>query len=171
MGRGRKKQEEIGEIVNSIRAIRNVIKCHSHELMRKFRITGPQLGVLTIIDRYPEISLSELSERMYLHISTVSGIVDRLETVGYLRRHRRPDDRRTLFFSLSEKGKGIMERSPKSAFGMMMKGLDRLPDSELYQISRSLKILVNMMGIKPSLRNKLYNHMLEDDEAELSMMA
>ena len=148
------KRDDIGEIVNAIRKINSVIQCYSRELMRKFRITGPQLGALRLIDLYPKISLSGLSEKMYLHISTVSGIVDRLEDAGYLHRHRRPDDKRIMVLGLSEKGRRVIERSPISGFSMMVYGLGKLPPAELSEINRSMKRLLRLMEMEIPEKNK-----------------
>lgn len=168
MSRKKLKQDDIGEIVNAIRKINNVIQCYSRELMRKFRITGPQLGALRLIARYPQISLSELSERMCLHISTVSGIVDRLKDAGYLSRHRRPDDKRIMVLGLSEKGRRVIERSPASGFGMMVQGLARLPAEELGQINRSMKRLLGLMEIEDFDQNKFYQNRIRENESKLS---
>jgi len=54
---------------------------------------------------------------MYLHISTISGIVDRLETGGYLQRRRSTDDRRVVHLRLTEKGKRTILQAPPSGFG------------------------------------------------------
>jgi DNA-binding MarR family transcriptional regulator len=162
------KQDDIGEIVNAIRKINNGIQCYSRELMRKFRITGPQLGALRLIDRCPQISLSELSEQMYLNISTVSGIVDRLEDAGYLRRHRRADDKRTMVLGLSEKGRRVIERSPISGFGTMVQGLAKLPAAELGEINRSMKRLLRLMKIEDFDQNKFYQRPIRENESKPS---
>jgi DNA-binding MarR family transcriptional regulator len=57
------------------------------------------------------LSLSELSVRMNLGHSTVSGIVDRLEQRKFLRRHVRPDDRRYTEIELTPQVKRWLERN------------------------------------------------------------
>ncbi len=152
------KHDIIGEIVNSIRMIRNIIQCQSKELMAKFRITGPQLGALRLVYLQPMITLTELSEGMYLHISTVSGIVDRLEERKYLRRHRRSEDKRTLNFILTEKGKAVIESSPPTAFGLMVLRLDKLSVAELRRIRHSIRVILNIMDLdKPESYIKTAN--------------
>jgi len=142
------KQQQIGRIVDAIRGIKSAMERHSKELMKSFRITGPQLGALLVVDRYPEISMSELSRRMYLHISTVSGIVDRLKKAGYLFRDRSIEDRRKLYLSLTPKGKKLIGQAPRSYFGTMVIGLNKLPDAEVYQIGKSMEKLIGIMGVE-----------------------
>ena len=84
------RNAEVSGIVNSVRRIHNLLDCYSRKLMQDFGITGPQLGVLRLLDRTPGMSLSELSQQIYLHPSTVSGIVERLVVSGHVTRSRSP---------------------------------------------------------------------------------
>jgi DNA-binding MarR family transcriptional regulator len=142
------KQDYIRQIVNSIRVINYSLQRQSKELMKSFKITGPQMGALRLISRYPNISLKELSELMYLHVSTVSGIVDRLEAAAYLTRLRRNDDRRAVHISLTEKGLKTVKEAPLSGFANMVHELQKLPDSQVQQMSRSLELLSKLMKIE-----------------------
>ncbi len=70
-------------------------------------LTPPQvLALEALVDHHREtgagLSLSELSRRMGLAHSTVSGIVTRLERRGLLRRTTRPDDRRFVAIELTQ---------------------------------------------------------------------
>jgi MarR family transcriptional regulator, organic hydroperoxide resistance regulator len=143
-----RKKEDISRIVNSVRLIRNVLNCYSKELMRTCGLTGPQLGVLGIVELNPQISLGEVSDRMYLHTSTVSGIVDRLESAGYLVRLRCSEDRRVVSLQLTDKGIETISRAPRSSFGLMVQELDKLPGDELHRIRESLQTLSRMMRIE-----------------------
>jgi DNA-binding MarR family transcriptional regulator len=142
------KQDQIGQIVNSIRGINFSLQRQSKELMKSFDITGPQMGALRLISRHPEIQLKELADLMYLHVSTVSGIVDRLETAGYLTRIRKSDDRRAIHISLTEKGIRTVKKAPLSGFANMVHELQKLPDSRVRQIGKSLELLSKLMNIK-----------------------
>lgn len=143
-----RKQADIGRIINSIRGINNAIQRQSKELEKSFSITGPQLGVMRTISCYPGISLKELSDKIYLHVSTVSGIVDRLEMSGYLTRIRKTDDRRTVTICLTEKGKKVIADAPLSGFGSMVKDLQKLPLAQIRQIEKSMKALSGLMKIE-----------------------
>ncbi len=88
---------------------------------------------------------------MYLHTSTISGIVDRLESAGYLVRHRSDEDRRVVRLQLTDKGKKTISQAPKSGFGTMVQELEKLPDQELQSIRTSLQTLSRMMRIEDSV--------------------
>jgi MarR family transcriptional regulator, organic hydroperoxide resistance regulator len=70
-------------------------------------LTRPQLLALDVlVEEWRQsgggLSLSELSSRMGLAHSTVSGIVDRLERRGLLERRPRAEDRRFVDIALTE---------------------------------------------------------------------
>lgn len=146
---GSPRHQDVGRIVNSVRQIQRVLDRYSKRLNQNFRITGQQLGLLRVAHRYPSITLGGLSGRMYLHISTVSGIADRLELRGYLKRERNPDDRRVVHLRLTPKGKRIIAQAPPSGFGLMVRNLEKLPAAELCRISRAMQRLEGLMRPHP----------------------
>ncbi|AEF94799.1 regulatory protein MarR [Desulfotomaculum nigrificans CO-1-SRB] len=81
-------------------------------LNRKFRkymvaqtvgcgLTVPQLHLMQELLQNPGITLGDLSARLGLAKSTVSGIVDRLEKQGKVVRRRNENDRRIVHIDLS----------------------------------------------------------------------
>jgi MarR family transcriptional regulator, organic hydroperoxide resistance regulator len=141
------RSDDIGRIVNLVRKMVGDLDRYSKELERSFHLTGPQLGVLRVTHRLPEITVGGLSQRMYLHISTVSGIVDRLESRGYLLRRRSEEDRRVVHLKLTGKGEKAIALAPPSGFGLMMRNLEALPAAERRRIRRSLQTLHDLMKV------------------------
>jgi len=146
------RQKDIGRIVNSVRRIQGTLERYSRTLSRSFRITGQQLGLLRVVDRFPTATLGDLSQRMYLHISTVSGIVDRLEAGGYLHRRRSTDDRRVVHLRLTEKGRRLISQAPPSGFGFMVQNLEKLPAAEVRRMSQAMQKLEALMEARPGTR-------------------
>jgi MarR family transcriptional regulator, organic hydroperoxide resistance regulator len=143
-----KKHRDIGIIVNSIRHINNQVQKQSQELRRSHNITGPQLGALIIISKTPDITLKVLSEKMYLHISTVSGIVDRLETTGHLSKIRDKNDHRAVNLQLTPKGTRLVKEVPLPVFGKAIKKLHKLPETQLREIGNAMAKLAKLMAIE-----------------------
>jgi MarR family 2-MHQ and catechol resistance regulon transcriptional repressor len=75
-------------------------------------ITGAQYGVLRCVaDAGPEgLMLSDLSKRLMVTCGNITGVVDRLEQAGYLRRERCPEDRRVVFAQLTPAGAALFDR-------------------------------------------------------------
>ena len=135
----------ISEIMQSLRRIFKAIQDYSHKVSEKFGITGPQLWALKTISQNESLSLSDLSERMYLHPSTITGVIDRLERKGYVTRSRDKVDRRVIYVQLSAEGKRLAKRAPNPAQGKMIYGLKNLKRRELNLIYDSVQKLVKIM--------------------------
>jgi len=135
----------ISEIMKSLRRIFKAIQDYSHEVSSRFGITGPQLWVLKTIYQNGSLSLGELSGRMYLHPSTISGVVDRLEKRGYVSRDRDGEDRRVVKVQLTSKGKRLVKRAPNPIQGKMIYGLRKFRKDKLNLIYNSVQKLVEIM--------------------------
>jgi len=135
----------ISEIMQSLRRIFKAVQDYSHEVSEKFGITGPQLWALKTIFENESLSLSDLSERMYLHPSTITGVIDRLEKKGYVIRNRDKVDRRVIYVQLTAEGKRLAKRAPSPAQGKMIYGLKNLKKGELNLIYDSVQKLVKIM--------------------------
>jgi MarR family transcriptional regulator, organic hydroperoxide resistance regulator len=138
----------IAEVMQSLRRIFKAIQNYSHEVSGKFGITGPQLWALKTISENESLSLTELGKRMYLHPSTITGVIDRLENKGYVERNRDQMDRRVIYVQLTPKGKRIVKRAPNPIQGKMIYGLGKLRKEELTTIYDSVKRLVEIMEVQ-----------------------
>jgi DNA-binding MarR family transcriptional regulator len=135
----------ISEIMQSLRRIFKAIHDYSFEVSDKFGITGPQLWALNTISKNEGLSLGELSEKMYLRPSTITGLVDRLEKRGYVVRDRDQRDRRVVKILLTPNGKALVKRAPNPIQGKMIYGLRGLNRGELSSIYDSIQKLVKIM--------------------------
>lgn len=135
----------ISETVQGLRRIFKAIQDYSHEVSSKFGITGPQLWVLKTIFQNGSLSLGELSKKMYLHPSTISGVVDRLEKKGYVLRDRDQEDRRVVKVQLTLKGERLVKRAPNPVQGKMIYGLRKLKREGLNSLCDSVQKLVEIM--------------------------
>jgi len=138
----------ISEIMQSLRRIFKAIQDYSYEVSDKFGVTGPQLWALKTISKNESFPLGELSKKMYLHPSTITGLIDRLEKKGYVERDRDKKDRRIVKILLTPKGKGLVKRAPNPIQGRMIYGLRKLNKEELNFIYDSVQKLVGIMEAK-----------------------
>lgn len=139
----------IAEIMQSLRRIFKAIQDYSQEVSKEFGITGPQLWALNTIYYANEIiSLGELSKKMYLHPSTITGLADRLEKKGYVLRDRGQKDRRVVKLQLTPKGRRLIRKAPNPVQGKMIYGLKKLRREELNLIYSSVKKLVEIMEVQ-----------------------
>ncbi|HTS76550.1 MAG TPA: MarR family transcriptional regulator [Bryobacteraceae bacterium] len=81
-------------IDRDLRAIRQRLREPAEAEFARGRLTGTQRGVMQALVQSGGLSLKELSRQMGLAHSTVSGVVDRLEMRGMVRRRTDAKDRR-----------------------------------------------------------------------------
>ena len=136
---------EISETVQFLRRIFKAIQDYSQDVSGSFGVTAPQLWALKTISEYEGLSLGELSRRMYLHPSTVTGVVDRLEAKGFASRDRDAEDRRVVKVRLTPEGKELIGKAPNPVQGKMIYGLRGLKSDELHTIYRSVKRLAEIV--------------------------
>ena len=75
-------------------------------LRDQFDFTLPRFDLLAQLDRAPDgMTLGELSRRMMVTNGNITGLVDRLEEQGLVRRRSSPHDRRSQFVSMTAAGR------------------------------------------------------------------
>ena len=133
---------EAEEITTTVRVLyRTLCRSFDPEIARS-GLTVPQVNALEALTREDGLSLKELSGRMALSHSTVSGIVDRLERRGLL--GRRPDerDRRYSRIFLSERVREyVREEVPSRTLGPIIKALERASAEERAQALAGIRTL------------------------------
>ena len=134
----------ISGIMQSLRRIFKAIQDYSQEVSHKFGITGPQLWALKTLSTNGSLPLGQLSKMMYLHPSTITGVVDRLEKKGYVARDRVLKDRRIVMVKLTPKGKSTVSKAPNPIQGKMVYGLNKLKQKNLNSIYDAVKKLVEI---------------------------
>jgi DNA-binding MarR family transcriptional regulator len=137
----------ISETMKSLPRIFEAIRDYSKNVSAKFGVTGPQLRVLETIAQDGSLPLGELSRKMYLHPSTISGVIDRLEDKRYVARVRDSNtgDRRIINVQLTLKGKRLVSKAPNPIQGKMLYGLRKLKKGELNIIHQSVQKLVEII--------------------------
>ena len=135
----------ISEIMQSLRRIIKSLQDYSQTVSSHFGITGPQLWALKTIHKNRSLSLGELSKKMYLHPSTITGVIDRLEKKGFVLRDRGQEDRRIVKVGLTPLGKKLVDKAPNPVQGKMIHGLRKLKKEELNEIYGSVQKIVETM--------------------------
>lgn len=83
---------------------------HYERRLEPFGLTVPQYFVFNALWMGDGISIGELSERVYLNSSTLTGIIDRMERSSYVERRDNPDDRRAILIFLTPKARELGDR-------------------------------------------------------------
>jgi DNA-binding MarR family transcriptional regulator len=111
----------------------------SKYLQAQHQLSGPQLWALWEVREAPNMTMSDLASRMFLHPSTVSGIVDRLVRRQLMTRVEDPQDRRAFRLNLTEDGEDLLRRAPKPVRRRLIDSLRETPDDVLMSLQSVLE--------------------------------
>ncbi len=134
------------EIRKQIRKVEKRAYQYSHELTKSFGITGPQMGVLRTIPPDSSISISEIANKMGLHITTVEGIVNRMQRRKFLKKQKSTKDKRVVEVSITEKGRRVLREAPVGAMSQFFRNLQKISDAEAQQIYKTLARIAELYG-------------------------
>lgn len=137
---------EAERVTVTVRALYRLV-CRSFDReIAESGLTMPQVGAIEELTREDGLSLKELSNRMGLSHSTVSGIIDRLERKGLVGRRPDPDDRRYSRIFLSEEVKGyVRDVVPTRTLGPILKALELAGAEERARILASIVTLRRLL--------------------------
>lgn len=98
------KTKAIRDLVVSIRLLLRAVQTDTLKFSKEFGLTGPQSMVLRVLADGGDMSSAELSRKLYVTPSNITGIIDRLERKELVERIRKREDRRVVLITLTEKG-------------------------------------------------------------------
>ena len=75
------------------------------------QVTPVQVGLLFFLQKNDGSSLTQISQGLMLENPTVTGLIDRLENLGYVKRADHPSDRRVYLVYLTEKGNLVANKA------------------------------------------------------------
>jgi DNA-binding MarR family transcriptional regulator len=134
-------RSEIDSIVETIIYLYTESRRLTKGLASQFGLTGPQLTVVKLLETFENLSLSSLSERIRAQNSTVTGIIDRMEREGLVRRDRSTTDRRVVHISLSEKGQKLAKQIQVEPMEIFRGALQSLSHADLRDLLRIMNKL------------------------------
>jgi DNA-binding MarR family transcriptional regulator len=136
------------DCIEMLNRIFQAVDLFSRQALRDFGVTGPQIWALRIVGQSRGIRMSDLAHRMHLHLSTVTGIIDRLEAARLVSRDRSDEDARVTELRLTPKGRAILGRAPEPPRSKASRGLEKLPLKRLRQVRSSLILLARAMDVE-----------------------
>lgn len=135
-------RSEVDSIVETIIYLYTESRRLTKGMAREVGLTGPQLTVIKLLESFENLSLSSLSERIRAQNSTVTGIIDRMEREGLVRRERSTTDRRVVHIKLSDKGQKLARQiqvEPMEIFREALLGLSPGDLKDLLRIMNKLQ--------------------------------
>ncbi|MCF6092627.1 MarR family transcriptional regulator [Microaerobacter geothermalis] len=141
----KRRDEQVNEIERLLRRISAIIKQKGREILSDFPITPPQFVALQWLMEEGDMTIGELSNKMFLACSTTTDLVDRMENNQLVKRVKDTKDRRVVRIHLLEKGEEIIYDVLKARQKYLREVLGHLTEEDVESIEKVLTMLYREM--------------------------
>ncbi|NYV64405.1 MarR family transcriptional regulator [Bacillus sp. Gen3] len=128
----------VATIEKDLRYISAIIKQKGRELLSNYTITPPQFVALQWLFEEGDMTIGELSNKMYLAFSTTTDLIDRMEKNELVVRVKDPHDRRVVRIHLLDKGKQMIDEVIQKRQGYLQDILFNFSSDEVLHLKDSL---------------------------------
>lgn len=155
------EERAVGDVMNGIRSIVRALRLNTRAIERQLGVSLAQLWVLQILKDRPAESLNELALATATHQSSVSVVVRRLVDAALVSRATASEDKRRVRIELTEAGRTLLERAPKTVQVELMSGLRLMTPEHRIQLADLMREWLTASGLDLSV----VPPMLMEDEA------
>ncbi|MGL4205845.1 MAG: MarR family winged helix-turn-helix transcriptional regulator [Aeromonadaceae bacterium] len=113
-------------------------------LLEELDLTYPQYLAMLVLWQNEGVSVKQLGEQLHLDSGTLTPLLKRLESKGYVTRGRSEEDERVRVLNLTEQGRMLREQAAK--IPASLRGHTTLSDDELLQLKLSCEALSRDFG-------------------------
>ncbi|WP_018664935.1 MarR family winged helix-turn-helix transcriptional regulator [Heyndrickxia acidiproducens] len=128
----------VAQLEKDLRYISGIVKQKGRELLSDYKITPPQFLALQWLFEEGDMTIGELSTKMYLAFSTTTDLIDRMEKNELVLRVKDPRDRRVVRIHLLEKGRVLIDEVIKKRQLYLQEVLVGFSPEELVKLKNNL---------------------------------
>jgi DNA-binding MarR family transcriptional regulator len=126
--------------VTSLMRVQQLVLAQLDDLLRPHGLSFARYEALVLLtfSRSGALPLGKMGERLQVHPTSVTSIVDRLEGAGHVVRRRHPEDGRGVLAEITDAGRAVVEAATKDLVEARF-ALGDLPPDRLRQLSELLR--------------------------------
>jgi MarR family transcriptional regulator, organic hydroperoxide resistance regulator len=143
---------KLGKALDFMRVIWSLdhaLQSRSKAMASTLGLTGPQRLVVRLVGRFPDIAAGSLAELLMLHPSTLTGILQRLESRGLLERHADPADGRRALLRLTSRARELDREVEGTVESAVKRALARTPEATV-ESARALIQALTQELVRPA---------------------
>ncbi|CAI9389446.1 MULTISPECIES: MarR family winged helix-turn-helix transcriptional regulator [Bacillaceae] len=140
--------ENIATIEKDMRYISGIIKQKGREILSNYTMTPPQFVALQWLFEEGDMTIGELSNKMFLAFSTTTDLVDRMEKNQLVQRVKDPNDRRVVRIHMLEEGKRLIDEVIKKRQGYLQEVLNEYTTEDIEELKKNFMRLHQVMREK-----------------------
>ncbi|HET6153496.1 MAG TPA: MarR family transcriptional regulator [Marmoricola sp.] len=126
--------------VTTLMRVQQLVLSRLDALLKPHDLTFARYEALVLLSftRSGSLPLGKIGERLQVHPTSVTPIIDRLESAGLVRRQPHPEDRRAVLAEITEAGRSLVEATTADLIDAGF-GLSALDDAQLGAVSELLR--------------------------------
>lgn len=132
------------QITELLQALRQCLRLYQQVVQRELKasdLTFVQIQVIRILKENGPLSLREVSEQLNSSMSSLSGVIDRLEKIGLVSRSRDQKDRRVIWIDITEKCRSLIKKFPVNQAYLFRKYMGDMTKEDVIQLTQQLQKL------------------------------
>ncbi|MEQ1882613.1 MAG: MarR family transcriptional regulator [Burkholderiales bacterium] len=124
-----------------LKTLRSLAECYqafeaySGAHVRQMGLTAAQFDIVATLGNTPGMTCRELGEKTLITKGTLTGVLDRMEASGLVRRGATDADRRQVFVALTPQGTRVFERAFPAHINHIKPAFNSLSPRELEQMT------------------------------------
>ena len=116
------------DLVSAVMATADAFLRESHRLFRPHGLSGAQYNLLNVVALSADgLSQRELSDHLVVDRSNITGLLDRMEKAGWVRRTDHPEDRRVYRVVLTPAGRALWEKITPQYLAVVRQVTSKIP--------------------------------------------
>ena len=123
-------KEPLIELIRELAMTYQAFTSLDANLLRGHQLTPPQADVIFTLGNTPGMTLGELGQRTLITKGTLTGVVDRLEDKGLVRREAATHDRRCTLAVLTRRGERLFEEVFPAHIAALKERFSKLPTGQ-----------------------------------------
>ena len=130
------------DLVIQVLSVANVMVKESHRLFRPHGLSEAQFNVLNVLGPEPAgLSQRALSDVLVVDRSNITGLLDRMERSGWVKRADHPSDRRVYMVTLTAAGRQLWQKVLPEYVAAVRRVTAAVPSAELKRARLTLQQL------------------------------
>jgi DNA-binding MarR family transcriptional regulator len=145
-------EEPLLPMLRELASVQQAVERYAARHVRAAGLTRPQFDVMASLGERGGITLGELCARTLITKGTLTGVVDRLEQRGLLRRRVDRSDRRRTFVELTPPGRRLLARVFPRHVAHVQRAFAGLEPARLARMRRDLASLRGAFDARRAVR-------------------
>lgn len=126
--------------VTSLMRVQQLVLAQLDDILKPHGLTFARYEALVLLtfSKAGSLPLGKMGERLQVHPTSITSIIDRLEAAGHVVRRRHPEDGRAVLAEITNAGRAVVEAATADLVAARFAIADMAP-KQLHQLSELLR--------------------------------